>query len=490
MSASLHDLYSKLPPEGFEPDLYAGDDEYEYRYPKTPSLEEVFRTEGVTAHTPKAGEDPVVEITELCGGAIHEPFVLRVSKESYVTDDKSLTVLIGLGGGAIQLADGVVGTVRRRGRADAEETALGPTTVVLAPTDAARFKRGESMFFVRAFHPEPPREIRRPAKEVARIWTTVLVSILVAGLIHMLYGQGIYYAEQLSERDMTVDKPEKERFADVKLLKEKVQELKKTRPIKLKKPKPKPKPKMPDPELEKMEPIPKDVEPVEKLPEKLPEVARKDVAERISAARVGRTKSEALVATLQGKADPNAPRNTAATIGGINVSADAGAGGTALPAIGSPGGEGSPQFGDVTAGGKGVATKGRGVAGKAGKVIARKGRNKVVRGKVRPSKHMAKVKGSLSKAEVYDAIQRRARKIQGCYERALLRKPTLAGKISFSWTITMSGGVSGLRVKSSTIADASVSKCIIGVLKRIRFPKPTGAPVPVSFPFLFKAAPT
>jgi hypothetical protein len=479
-----------MPPDGSEPDLYGDDDDYGYIQGDAPSLEELFRAQAVGPQV-AAAVAPVVEITHLVSNVVHDPFVLRADNESYLTPDGSLNVHVGMGGGAITLDHGVAGTIRRQGRADAEEQLVGPTTVLLAPTDAGKFVRGDSTFFIRVYRPEPPKKIRMSAEERARTVISLVVAVLVAAAIHGTYGAGMIQASDSARAKLMVEEPEKERFADVAKLQERVKELKESRPIEVKPlPRTRPKP--------KARPVPKAAVAIPEpdlIPEPSPEVpkaARTEVANRVAAARQGKTRARALADTLAGVSNPNAkPGDTVGKLGGINVTADGPASGTAVAAMGTPGGG---QFGAVGAEGSGngggVATKGgKAAVGSAGKLKARR-KGRVVRGKVRASKSRARVsgEGELDKAKVYAVIQKATRKIQGCYERALLKKPSLSGQIKFKWTIMGSGKASGVRVQSSSISDAAVAGCIRGILAKLRYPKPKGGPVTISFPFMFKAS--
>jgi len=77
--------------------------------------------------------------------------------------------------------------------------------------------------------------------------------------------------------------------------------------------------------------------------------------------------------------------------------------------------------------------------------------------------------------------------VQACYEKALLANPGLGGRIVFDWTVTSTGKVKGVRVRSSTLGSAKVASCIAGKIRRWKFPKPEGGDVTVTFPFLFRS---
>lgn len=95
--------------------------------------------------------------------------------------------------------------------------------------------------------------------------------------------------------------------------------------------------------------------------------------------------------------------------------------------------------------------------------------------------------GELEASAVIAAINRRMGAITRCYERRLMSNPSLGGRINFGWTITPSGSVSGLRVRSSSLGDTQVASCVAGVLRGIRFPQPRGGSVQISYPFIFRA---
>jgi len=111
-----------------------------------------------------------------------------------------------------------------------------------------------------------------------------------------------------------------------------------------------------------------------------------------------------------------------------------------------------------------------------------------VRGKVTGMKSSTKVTGSLDPGQVYSVIDGAIGRIQSCYENRLQVDPSLAGRITFRWTVTPSGSVTGVSQTVSTITDAKVAACIKGVLEKLRFPKPAGGSVEISYPFIFRSS--
>ena len=137
-------------------------------------------------------------------------------------------------------------------------------------------------------------------------------------------------------------------------------------------------------------------------------------------------------------------------------------------------------------GGGVVGTK-SGVAGGTGRLAGRARAGKI-RGKVRSVRALARVRGSLSKAEVFRVISRATGRIQRCYEKELMRsKKKLNGKVTAQWTIKVNGRVSGTRVKLNTLGNAKVASCVLRVIRGLRFPKPKGGSVQIVYPFIFSA---
>ncbi len=92
-----------------------------------------------------------------------------------------------------------------------------------------------------------------------------------------------------------------------------------------------------------------------------------------------------------------------------------------------------------------------------------------------------------------DAIRRLIRKnkraLGGCYERALVRNKNLNGKVVLYWKITNGGRMISPRVKSTTLNNAQVERCIISRLMVLTFPDPGPDEIAeVSYPFVFNRA--
>lgn len=124
----------------------------------------------------------------------------------------------------------------------------------------------------------------------------------------------------------------------------------------------------------------------------------------------------------------------------------------------------------------GLATAGGGKVGIEGKKEARVGLVKT---------EAPEVDGSLDSGAVARVVQSRMRMVQDCYNRELKRDPNLAGKIEIEFTIGEDGSITDARVSSNQMGSDAVATCIVGRIRRWRFPKPDGGSVTVNFPFIF-----
>ncbi len=97
-------------------------------------------------------------------------------------------------------------------------------------------------------------------------------------------------------------------------------------------------------------------------------------------------------------------------------------------------------------------------------------------------------KGRLDESAIMKAIQRHLQKLQYCYEKALLRNPSLAGNIMMGWSISGGGRASSVKVVRSQLKNAKLHGCISSEIARIRFPKPKGGSVRIKYPFSFSSS--
>lgn len=104
-----------------------------------------------------------------------------------------------------------------------------------------------------------------------------------------------------------------------------------------------------------------------------------------------------------------------------------------------------------------------------------------------PSKP-SRVQGSIDRDAVAKVINDHVNDMRGCYERQLLRDPNLGpGKVSLEWTINGAGDVTAVRTKVSTVRSPEVVSCLLELLRGMKFPKPSGGLVIVTYPVLFNS---
>jgi hypothetical protein len=184
--------------------------------------------------------------------------------------------------------------------------------------------------------------------------------------------------------------------------------------------------------------------------------------------------------------------SVAAMISGISaVKGRSGAGGFQVAGTG----EGIPGGKLVVggrAGGAGLRTGTRGIKdlfakGARAKLKGRKGSK--VRGQVRAQKRSVRMKGtgSLDKALIAKVVAKNIGQVRYCYERTLLKEPSIRGKVVLEWSIGLSGKVTRVKEKFSSLNSSAMTGCIIGKVKGWKFPKPRGGQVIVSYPFIFNS---
>lgn len=87
----------------------------------------------------------------------------------------------------------------------------------------------------------------------------------------------------------------------------------------------------------------------------------------------------------------------------------------------------------------------------------------------------ADVYGDADKKAVQATIRQRTGALQACYNKALQTNPGLAGKISYTITISVMGTVTEVRINDDTLQDGGVQTCTVAKIKGWRFPTTPGA---------------
>jgi hypothetical protein len=93
--------------------------------------------------------------------------------------------------------------------------------------------------------------------------------------------------------------------------------------------------------------------------------------------------------------------------------------------------------------------------------------------------------GKIRPEEVRRIVGRNLGGIKRCYERALPRNPTLAGRITVNFTIGGGGRVVAASASQDTMGAPGVTECVVRSIRSIRFPAPEGGNVQFAYPFIF-----
>jgi hypothetical protein len=229
--------------------------------------------------------------------------------------------------------------------------------------------------------------------------------------------------------------------------------------------------------------------PPEPKPEDLPKVQEKKV-KKIEEAETLKAASQSLkavekVATATRQIDSllASLNKVAMPTKGVPKSAIAALGSLPLPTLGNlaaPNG-----IGDVS----GPLTKGLAALSGAGVLGSGTAGSGAVRGvPVRVPRRPSKIQGQIDRDALARVINEHVNEMRACYERALLKDANLgAGKVTLEWTIDESGSVSDISTKMSTVKNNEVVSCLLDVVRALKFPKPEGGVVIVSYPILFNS---
>ncbi len=96
-------------------------------------------------------------------------------------------------------------------------------------------------------------------------------------------------------------------------------------------------------------------------------------------------------------------------------------------------------------------------------------------------------RGEFDSALVQRQIKQRLKSITRCYESELRKNPSLAGKVTVTFTIQERGNVTDARASENTTGSAAVADCVTRAISRFRFnPGPDGGSVTFRYPFVFQ----
>jgi len=468
----------ECPPDGFEPQLWEDEEDEEEEEEPEDEVVEFFPVEQIVDGEPEPprrdggrAHAPIVEVVRFRSGKVLEAKALHRTAAKFGSKKSPITVRKWRHGASVKIREPGKGWLRRAG-ADAQSIDAATSRLKLNVGDSAEIRHDGIVSRVRVLHPGVA-----PISEAEEVNYKLYgqVSGISFG-VHLFFVLILFTLQEMGVSFKVEQKPREEIFAEARLkMKKKKLEKKKDKPKIKRKVKPKKLRKLP----EKM---------VADRQIRIPKKARK-LLKNIEKSRGDEGKDRAAKAA---SALTSPYSGEGQTINDVVTNIDALAGGASSGAYKVGGTLAHLEGGGVnigTGGGGDIGTLGGQVAAKdAGKLKSTRKGGKT-RGRVKGIKALTKVQGNLSKGEVLAVINRNMHKIQRCYEKALISKPNLSGKVEFEWTIKVNGSVTGVRRLGNTLGEASVATCVAGVLKGLKFPKPRGGPVTVKFPFMFQRVP-
>jgi hypothetical protein len=95
------------------------------------------------------------------------------------------------------------------------------------------------------------------------------------------------------------------------------------------------------------------------------------------------------------------------------------------------------------------------------------------------------VNGRLPPEVIQRIVRQNFGRFRLCYERALVKKPKLAGRIDVRYVIDRFGAATDVSVKASTLKDADLETCVTRAFEGISYPQPEAGTVTVVYPILF-----
>lgn len=101
-----------------------------------------------------------------------------------------------------------------------------------------------------------------------------------------------------------------------------------------------------------------------------------------------------------------------------------------------------------------------------------------------------RVAGRLPPEVIQQTVRAHFGLFRKCYETALVREPTLAGRVTIKFVINLEGKVDSAADQGSTLPDPAVVACVADGFRKLTFPKPEGGIVTVVYPVIFSPGTT
>jgi len=96
----------------------------------------------------------------------------------------------------------------------------------------------------------------------------------------------------------------------------------------------------------------------------------------------------------------------------------------------------------------------------------------------------APTRGTLPKAVIDQKLKEAEPQLLGCYQRALVAKPDLHGKVEVNFVVAPDGKVvhADAAEGDDALPDARVVDCILDEIRKLTFPEPRGGRVFINYP--------
>ncbi len=104
--------------------------------------------------------------------------------------------------------------------------------------------------------------------------------------------------------------------------------------------------------------------------------------------------------------------------------------------------------------------------------------------KKRPSR--SRPVGSIDKKAVNRYMNSHFAEVKACYEHQLKKNSFLEGKLDLNIDVSLAGRVTGITVNKDSVRSAAMLACVRRIIRRWKFPKPTGGHVIIAKTFNFK----
>jgi hypothetical protein len=98
------------------------------------------------------------------------------------------------------------------------------------------------------------------------------------------------------------------------------------------------------------------------------------------------------------------------------------------------------------------------------------------------------VHGPIDREIIRRVVRHHLNEVKFCYEKELLKRPDLDGRVVTTFMIATDGRVASSSIMQSTMNNAAVEGCIAGAIRRWEFPRQSGGAALVTYPFAFHSA--